>query len=124
MSHARVSFLAFFVLGLPAPRIVSDQDFVGRIVKLRLTEGPYAGGFRQQANDARLNWYFANLGLLAICDERPDLVESYLNLYLSKVDGRTGTIQDVASLSIGDVSILEGNGGITKAQYDDRAFVI
>ena len=110
MSHARVSFLAFFVLGLPAPRIVSDQDFVGRIVKLRLTEGPYAGGFRQQANDARLNWYFANLGLLAICDERPDLVEPYLNLYLSKVDGRTGTIQDVADL---------GTGALQRSDSDD-----
>ena len=76
MSHARLSLLAIAVLGLPAPPDVGAQDYVGRIVKLRLTEGPYAGGFRQQANDARLNWYFANLGLLAVCEERPDLVRA------------------------------------------------
>ena len=110
MSHARVFLLAIAVLGLPSPRILSAQDFVGRIVELRLTEGPYAGGFRQQANDARLNWYFANLGLLAVCEGRPDLVEPYLDLYLSKVDGRTGTIRDVADL---------GTGALQRSDSDD-----
>ena len=101
MPHARLSLFAIAVLGLTAPPIVGAQDFIGRIAKLRLTVGPYAGGFRLQENDARLNWYFANLGLLAACDERPDLVQPYLDLYLSKVDGRTGTIRDVADLETG-----------------------
>ena len=110
MSHARFSLVAFAVLGLPAPPTVGAQDYVGRIVKLRLTEGPYAGGFRQQANDARLNWYFANLGLLAICDDRPDLIRPYLDLYLSKVDGRTGTIRDIGDL---------GTGALRRSDSDD-----
>ena len=101
MSRAPLSVLAIAGLWLPAPRFVHAQDFVWRIVELRVTEGPYAGGFRQQENDSRLNWYFANLGLLAVCDERPDLVQPYLDLYLSKVDGRTGTIRDVADLRSG-----------------------
>lgn len=53
MTRSRLSLLAIAMLGLSAPRIVGAQDYVGRIVKLRLTEGPYTGGFRQQANDAR-----------------------------------------------------------------------
>ncbi len=110
MTCSRLSLLAIAMLGLSAPRIVGAQDYVGRIVKLRLTEGPYAGGFRQQANDARLNWYFANLGLLALCEERPDLVQPYLDLYLSKVDGRTGTIRDVADL---------GTGALQRSDSDD-----
>ncbi len=110
MSHARLSLVAIAVLGLPASPNLGAQDYVGRIVKLRLTEGPFAGGFRQQANDARLNWYFANLGLLAVCEGRPDLVEPYLNLYLSKVDARTGTIRDVADL---------GTGALQRSDSDD-----
>lgn len=110
MTCSRLSLVAIAMLGLSAPRIVGAQDYVGRIVKLRLTEGPYAGGFRQQANDARLNWYFANLGLLAVCEQRPDLVQPYLDLYLSKVDARTGTIRDVADL---------GTGALQRSDSDD-----
>src|SRR5947209_5929228 len=50
------------------------------------------------------------IGRLAVCGERPDLVQPYLDLYLSRVDARTGTIRDVADL---------GTGALRRSDSDD-----
>ena len=68
------------------------------IKALRVGSGPLADGYRI-APAGRLNWYFSNLGLIAIVQylPLPDLdlyVRRYLDLYLSRLQPDL-TIQDV-----------------------------
>ena len=74
-------------------------DAVAEIKALRILSGPYAGGY-ELAPNGRLNWYFANLGLLPLVPmlSAPDLetyVLPYLNLYLVSTDPATSTISDI-----------------------------
>lgn len=73
-------------------------DVVAELKALRITAGPYAGGY-EIAPNGRLNWYFTNLGLLPLVQRlsAPDLelyIRSYLDLYLRNVSA-SSTIQDV-----------------------------
>lgn len=78
-----------------APQI----DAVAEIKALRIPTGPYAGGY-ELAPNGRLNWYFANLGLLPVvhllgpADLRTCILP-YLNLYLANTDPTTSTIADI-----------------------------
>mgnify|MGYP006197845775 CR=1 FL=1 len=65
-------------------------DAVAEIKALRILSGPYAGGY-ELAPNGRLNWYFANLGLLPLVPmlSAADLqtyILPYLNLYLASTD--------------------------------------
>lgn len=78
----------------PAPPI----DTIARIKALRITTGPLSDGY-QIAPGGRLNWYFINLGLIAIVQflnsEDLDLyIRRYLDLYLRRLE-TNATIQDV-----------------------------
>ncbi len=64
------------------------------IDRLRVQNGPYAGGYTVMLNDTRLNWYFCNLGLLPVASTKPNAVRNYLDLYLKYADRKTGTIDD------------------------------
>ena len=73
-------------------------DAVARIKALRITTGPMADGY-QIAPGGRLNWYFTNLGLIAIVQflnaEELDLyIRRYLDLYLRQLQANA-TIEDV-----------------------------
>ena len=48
----------------------------------RIVSGPYAGGYLV-APAGYLNWYFANLGLVAFVDRVPAEVKAYLALYIA-----------------------------------------
>ena len=78
----------------PAPPIDAHQH----ILSLRITTGPFAGGYRV-APAGRLNWYFTNLGLIAIIPrlspaELDLYIRPYLELYLSQLQAN-GTIEDI-----------------------------
>jgi len=65
---------------------LSGIDVIKEIRALRIPTGPYAGGY-EIAPNGRLNWYFANLGLLPIVQflnaaDLDGLIKSYLDLYL------------------------------------------
>lgn len=73
-------------------------DAVTRIRQLRITSGPLSDGYRI-APDGRLNWYFSQLGLIAIVQylSTSDLdlyIRRYLDLYLSRLQNNY-TIEDV-----------------------------
>ena len=84
----------------PLPGMLA-QELLARIDRLAIADGPFAGGFRLQENDGRLNWYFCNLGLMTECKAQPAAVATYLNLYLKHVDPATGTIADVKDIATG-----------------------
>jgi len=76
----------------------SAIDAIARIQALRITTGPLSDGY-QIAPGGRLNWYFTNLGLIAIVQflnaEGLDLyIRRYLHLYLSRLEPNA-SIQDV-----------------------------
>lgn len=73
-------------------------DAVARIKALRITAGPLSGGYLI-APAGRLNWYFSNLGLIAIVQylssaELDLYVRQYLDLYLSRLQANA-SIEDV-----------------------------
>ena len=79
-------------------RIAPAIDAVARIQALRISTGPFTGGYRV-APGGRLNWYFTHLGLIAIVQylDAPGLdlyVRRYLDLYLSRLQANS-TIADV-----------------------------
>lgn len=74
-------------------------DTVAEIKALRIPSGPYAGGY-ELAPNGRLNWYFANLGLLPLVPllgtaDLQTYILPYLNLYLASTDPVTSTIADI-----------------------------
>jgi len=73
-------------------------DAIARTKALRIGAGPFTGGYLIAPN-GRLNWYFANLGLIAIVQSlgAADLdtyIRKYLDLYLSRLEPNH-TIKDV-----------------------------
>src|SRR5205085_11420182 len=58
-------------------------DPLPELTKSRITGGKFAGGYLAAPADARLNWYFDNLGLLGFVDRIPAEVKQYLDLYLA-----------------------------------------
>lgn len=73
-------------------------DAIALIKALRITTGPLTDGYRI-APDGRLNWYFTNLGLIAIVQflnaaELDLYIRRYLDLYLRRLEANA-TIQDV-----------------------------
>ena len=76
---------------LPPPPLTSGAiNAVAEIKALRIPTGPYAGAYEIAPNGLS-NWYFTNLGLIAIVQylDGPDLdkyIRSYLDLYLSKLE--------------------------------------
>src|SRR3989344_2246118 len=82
---------AGWLLGTPARAAIDSPpiDAVAEIKALRIPSGPYAGGYELAPNGG-LNWYFANLGLVAIVPllgaaDLQSHVLPYLNLYLANV---------------------------------------
>lgn len=74
-------------------------DAVAEIKALRIPSGPYAGGY-ELAPNGRLNWYFANLGLLPLVPllgaaDLQTFILPYLNLYLAHTDPVASTIADI-----------------------------
>ena len=81
-------------LAQPAPGI----DALTRIMALKITHGPLRGAYRMTTG-GDINWYFSNLGLLALVPhlDRDGLdrhVRPYLDLYLSRLQADQ-TIADV-----------------------------
>lgn len=73
-------------------------DALTNIKALRISTGPLTGGYLI-APSGRLNWYFANLGLISIVQylSAADLdtyIRNYLDLYLSRLEANY-TIKDV-----------------------------
>ena len=92
---------AGWLLGTPARAAIDSTpiDAVAEIKALRIPSGPYAGGYELAPNGG-LNWYFANLGLVAIVPmlgaaDLQSHVLPYLNLYLANVNAATSTIADI-----------------------------
>ena len=97
------------VLARPAPNVdkilrktmtgsTQGIDAVAEIKKLQIPTGPYAGGF-EIAPNGKFNWYFANLGLIAIIqylgpNDLSNYILNYLNLYLRSLDPQ-GVVKDV-----------------------------
>lgn len=83
----------------PAPPPTAPPiDALSQIKALRITTGPLANGYLIAPN-GRLNWYFTNLGLIAIVAhltpaELEICIRAYLDLYLSRIESNY-TIQDV-----------------------------
>ena len=76
----------------------SALNAIAQIQSLRITTGPLQDGY-QIAPQGRLNWYFTNLGLVAIvqylnADEMDLYIRRYLDLYLSRLESNA-SIQDV-----------------------------
>lgn len=74
----------------PAPLPVGGINSVAEIKALRIPTGPYAGAYEIAPNGLS-NWYFTNLGLIAIVQylDGPDLdkyIRTYLDLYISKLE--------------------------------------
>lgn len=74
----------------PPPSTTGGINAVEEIKALRIPTGPYAGAYEIAPNGLS-NWYFTNLGLIAIVQylDGPDLdkyIRSYLDLYLSKLE--------------------------------------
>lgn len=79
-------------------KVAPSIDAIARIKALRITTGPLTNGY-QVAPGGRLNWYFTNLGLIAIvqflnADELDLFIRRYLDLYLSRLESNA-SIQDV-----------------------------
>ena len=73
----------------PAPLPAGGINAVAEIKALRIPTGAYAGAYEISPNGLS-NWYFTNLGLIAIVQylDGPDLdkyIRSYLDLYISKL---------------------------------------
>ena len=74
----------------PAPIATGGVNAVAEIKALRIPTGPYAGAYEIAPNGLS-NWYFTNLGLIAIVQylNGPDLdkyIRTYLDLYISKLE--------------------------------------
>lgn len=74
----------------PAVQPAGGMDAVAEIKALRIPTGPYAGAYEIAPNGLS-NWYFTNLGLIAIVQylDGPDLdkyIRTYLDLYISKLE--------------------------------------
>lgn len=69
-------------------------DPLPELEKSRITGGTFAGGYIVAPADGRLNWYFANIGLLGFVDRIPGEVKQYLNLYISRLRADF-TIEDI-----------------------------
>ena len=81
-----------------APLPVGGINAVAEIKALRIPTGAYAGAYEIAPNGLS-NWYFTNLGLIAIVQylDGPDLdkyIRSYLDLYISKLEPNM-SIRDV-----------------------------
>ena len=79
------------------PASISGINVVDEIKALRIPTGPYAGAY-EIAPNGLMNWYFSNLGLIAIVQylDGPGLdkyVRTYLDLYISKLESDV-TIRD------------------------------
>jgi hypothetical protein len=85
------------VVCVPPPS-TGGIDAVAEIKALRIPSGPYKGGY-ELAPNGKLNWYFANLGLLPLvrvlgAADLDTYVRTYLDLYLASLEAN-GSIQDV-----------------------------
>lgn len=86
-----ITFLLIFLslFTLPAQAVGLYQPyFIG--------SGTYYGAYRRIAYNGNIDWYFSNLALLNGSFTNGELV-TYLNLYISRLDRRTQTIQNVNS---------------------------
>lgn len=73
-------------------------DALAEIKALRIPSGPYKGGY-ELAPNGKLNWYFANLGLLPLVRvlspaELDTHIRTYLDLYLANLEPN-GSIADI-----------------------------
>lgn len=80
------------------PSPTTGIDVVSEIKALRIPTGPYTGGY-EIAPNGRLNWYFAQLGLLPIVQflspaDLETYIRTYLDLYLRNLTSAF-TIDDI-----------------------------
>ncbi|MES2308181.1 MAG: hypothetical protein V4507_04915 [Verrucomicrobiota bacterium] len=92
------------------PIKLTGYDPLPAFQKTRITAGRFAGAYTVAEDDARLNWYFANLGLLGFVDVIPTQVKTYMNLYLANLN---------ANFSINDVyfNIVSGRVDFNSFYY-------
>lgn len=95
-------------------RLPPGINALARIKDLRIATGPLTDGYRV-APDGRLNWYFSNLGLIAIVQylttQELDLyIRRYLDLYLSRLESNL-SIQDVLfnDASLQNITLVESD---------------
>lgn len=72
--------------------VAFGQPGPAEIHRLRIENGRYAGSYALMLNDLRSDWYFTNLGLIAVCDSYPRETAQYLSLYVRNVDPKRLTI--------------------------------
>ncbi len=80
-----------------AAQQISSAGFniLANVDTLRITTGPFAGAYQVGVGSNYLNWYFANIGLLAFIKERPSQIRAYMNVYIRNVDRSNYTANDV-----------------------------
>lgn len=82
----------------PPPPSTGGIDVIAAIKALRIPTGPFTGGY-EIAPNGRLNWYFAQLGLLPIVQflspaDLDTYIRVYLDLYLKNLS-TAATIDDI-----------------------------
>lgn len=86
-----------------APIAVSGYDALPALQSAKITSGSFVGGYTVAKNDARLIWYFSNIGLLGFVDRIPADVKTYMNLYLANLN---------PDFSINDIYFNISNGAV------------
>jgi hypothetical protein len=100
LSSASALALTGPIVSSPAHAVMYDTpiDAVAAIKALRLTAGPFAGGY-EVAPNGKLNWYFTALGLLPIVQllspaDLDTYIRTYLDLYIRNLTPQS-TIADI-----------------------------
>lgn len=73
----------------------SGFDILANLDALKITTGPFAGAYQVGVGSNWLNWYFANIGLFAFVNDRPNEVRTYMDLYIRNVSPANYTINDI-----------------------------
>ncbi len=100
MFRRAASFLCGTVLLLATPMLQAQPT--DQIDRLRLGSGRYNGAYTLMVNDLRVDWYFVNLGLIPVCQNRPGHTAQYLDLYLRQASPRDRTIERVWNYRTGE----------------------
>ena len=94
-----IYIMLYALFSIPFPSVAASLDADGAIEALRITSGSYAGGY-QIAPAGLLQWYFANLGLVAHIKSNSSLtvkanVKAYLDAYIKNLVRPSYVIKDV-----------------------------
>lgn len=94
-----IYIMLYALFSIPFPSVAASLDADGAIEALRITSGSYAGGY-QVAPAGILQWYFANLGLVAHIKSNSSStvkanVKAYLDAYIKNLVRPSYVIKDV-----------------------------